>query len=68
MSEYVGPPISRVGRVVTITFLSEGTAGEFVENFRKVWMEKHKRLQKQQRVTKKDLKKAGIWAQRTERY
>lgn len=68
MSEYDGPQISRVGRVVTIIFLSETGAEEFVNNFKKVWMEKAKRLRKQQRTTKRDLKKAGLWAQRTERY
>lgn len=68
MSEYDGPLISRVGRVVTIVFINEENARLFVENFNKVWMQKHKRLQKQQRVTKKDLKKSGVWAQRTERY
>lgn len=68
MTEYDGPPISRVGRVVTITFISETSATSFVERFKNVWKEKAKRLKKQQRVTKKDLRKAGLWAQRTEKY
>ena len=68
MTEYDGPPISRVGRVVTITFISDTSAMTFVERFKNVWIEQHKRLKKQERVTKKTLKRTGIWAQRRKNF